>query len=162
VSAKLASAVLLAVVCVCASCGGSGRKISSLTALHDLQRAGFTELQIFRNTQADNRDGEIDTIGQPDVAMTFLPPVQLIDYASDESAIRGYGERPGRAYVRWRYHTVVQAGQGIVPRNFVYSPKKAYSARICNVILWSYNIDNDPRLRERLDSATSRLRESCG
>jgi hypothetical protein len=62
---------------------------------------------------------------------------------------------------RW-YLKAVRAGQGIVPPAFVYSPKKAYSARICNVILWSYNLYNDPRLRGRLHRATHLLRKSCG
>jgi hypothetical protein len=129
--------------------------------LHDLRRAGFTELDIARFTQGSDRHGEIDTIGQPDVAMAFLPSVQLIDYASDTAAIHSYGDRPGADYVRRWYRKDVRAGEGIVPRDFVYSPKAAFSVRICNVILWSYNLDNDPRLPGRLNRAARLLRQSC-
>lgn len=154
----LACVLVLVTLCACAGCGGSGRTISSVTALDDLQRAGFTELEIARFTRP-SRNGEIDTIGLPDVAMAFLPPVQLIDYASDKTAIQHYG---GPSYVRRQYRADVEAGEGIVPEGFVYSPKKAYSARICNVILWSYDLYNDPRLGERLSKAARLLRQNCG
>jgi hypothetical protein len=157
VTRALASALLFAAVLILAGCGGSEARISSTTALRDLKSAGFTELQIFRNTQANDRRGEIDKIGQPDVAMEFLPPVQLIDYASDKDAIDLYRQ----PYVRRWYEADVRAGQGLVPSNFVYSPAKAFSTRICNVILWSYNVDNDPRLRGRLDRAARSLRRNC-
>ena len=150
--------LLVAASCVLAGCGGSGRTISSVTALHDLKAAGFTELDIARFTQVNDRYGEIDTIGQPDVAVAFLPPIQLIDYASDKTAIHLYG---GARYVYRAYRADVRVGEGIVPANFVYSPKNAFSARICNVIVWSYNIDNDPRLLGRLHRATQLLQKSC-
>jgi len=150
---------LLAAGCVVAGCGGSGRTIASTTALHDLRSAGLTQLEIARFTKP-NRNGEIDTIGLPDIAMAFLPPVQLIDYASDKTAIHFYGRGPTYVY-RW-YRADVRAGQGLVPSGFVYSPKKAFSARICNVILWSYNLYNDPRLPARLSRAARLLHQSCG
>jgi len=155
----LACALLLAALFVIAGCGSSERTISSDTALRDLQNAGFTELHIFRFAQRNDHNGEIDMVDQRSVAMSFLPPVQLIDYASDKTANSFYGR--GRYVYRW-YRADVHAGHGLVPRDFVYSPKKAFSARICNVILWSYNVDNDPRLRGRLNRAAHSLRQSCG
>jgi hypothetical protein len=155
----LACALVLVVLSLLAGCGRSGRTISSTSALHDLRSAGFTELEIARFTKA-SRNGEIDTIGLPDIAMAFLPPVQLIDYESDKTAIHFYGHGPTYVY-RW-YRADVRAGEGLVPSGFVYSPKKTFSARICNVILWSYNLYDDPRLRGRLSRATRLLRQSCG
>lgn len=155
----LAGAVVLAAVLLLAGCSASIRTISAAGALHDLQRAGFTELEIARFTQGSEGHDEIDTIGQRDIALAFLPPVQLIDYPSDKAAIDHYG---GPDYVRRQFEAAVRAGQGIVPRDFRYSRKKAYSAQLCNVILWSYNLDNDPRLHERLRRAVRLLVRSCG
>lgn len=139
---------------------GAGPTISDDAALHDLQHAGFTGLTLALDTQVDNRDGEIDTIQQARFARAFLPPVELVHYASDDVAKEHYG-MPGPRYVRHLFQGMVAGGHDVVPPRFHFSLRKALSFRICNVILWSYDIEGDPRLARRVHRAARLLRDSC-
>jgi hypothetical protein len=49
----------------------------------------------------------------------------------------------------------------IVPRGFHFSLSKGFSARVCNVILWSCNAQNDALLAARLNRAVRLLRAAC-
>ena len=124
--------------------------ISDTAAMHDLRAAGFTGLTLNYYAQVDNTEPEIDTIDPSRFAHAPTPPVELIHYTSATIAKKGYV--PGPRFVR-----LMVAGD--VPRRF--SLRKALSFRICNVILWSYNVTNDPILAGRVRRAARLLRQSC-
>jgi hypothetical protein len=50
---------------------------------------------------------------------------------------------------------------GGIPRPRGFAVNKAFGYRICNVVLWSYNAHNDPRLTMKVQHAARLLRAQC-
>lgn len=160
---SIATAGCLA-ACLLTGCGGAGRgpAVASTTALQALKAAGFTGLVLAHNTQIDDRYGEVDEVAQrrthqEQFADAYLPKVELDHYVSGTVASRGFGP----AYVRGVFRGMVAGGHVDLPRHFHFSSSKAFSVRICNVILWSYNAQGDPRLTARLKRAARAIRNAC-
>jgi hypothetical protein len=93
------------------------------------------------------------------VADAYLPQVELDHFVSATVAKRGYV--PGPRYVRGQYRSMIAGGHVVLPPHFHFSPTKAFSVRICNVILWSYNAQREPRLTARLKRAARAIRDDC-
>ena len=131
------SLTLLAVcggVFILAACGG-GRSISTDAAAKALQAAGFRHMVIHHHVEiATELSGEIDEVDLgPHPATRDWVQAQLFDFRSRKSVWKAFKPR--------------------------YRDVPTY--RICNVIFWSYNAHDDPRLTARAQRAVSLLRAQC-
>jgi len=154
---------------VLAGCGGSthrttatcpkpaGPTISTIAALRVLECVGFTGLRVLRHVEVDTGvTGQIDEVSPKPQAGHAFTTVDIQDYHSR----RGYSPSAvlGASYVRLWLHNLPPR---FLPRHFHSSSKKAFSVRVCNVFLSSYNARNDPHLPARLHRAERLLRADC-
>jgi hypothetical protein len=118
-----------------AGCGGGS--ISTDAGAKALREAGFRHMVIHRHTEiATELSGEIDEVDVgPHPKTRDRGRAELIDFQRRKSVWRAF--KPP------------------------YAPSTISISRICNVIFWSYNPHNDPRLAARAQRAARLLRAQC-
>jgi len=121
-------------VSILAACGG-GRTISTDAAAKALRAAGFRHMVIHRHVEiASELSGEIDEVDLgPHPGTRDWVRAQLFDFHSRKSVWKAFKPR--------------------------YRDAPAH--RICNVIFWSQNPHDDPRVAARTRRAASLLRAQC-
>jgi hypothetical protein len=130
-------------VFILAACGG-GRSISTDAGAKALATAGFHHLLVHRHTEiATDLEGEIDEVDLgPHPRTRDWVRAQLIDFDSSKRAVSFFK---------------VEALRPPYP----YAANKLSTYRICNVVFWSYNPHDDPRVESRAQRVAKLLRAQC-
>ena len=131
--------------------------IPSWSTQRILREAGFTRLTSLY-IPGDDGGPDIEHVWMKHPRMT-LPPVELLAYESSAMAKRFYAPGDSVRYVRREFG--LARYDHLLPHIPGFSPRKAMSFRICNVILWSYNGRDDPQLAARVRRAAQLLRQAC-
>lgn len=153
----------------------AGRAISTTNARRDMRCAGFavsTRRFVFDDNLAPpmyivgTRGYSGDDDWSPAVVFRFKNDALATDAAAHYSRA---GLREMARYWR-RYPGTAKGGNrscgpgcavGGMPRPRGFAVRKGVGYRICNVVLWSYNAHDDPRLTVKVGHATRLLRASC-
>jgi hypothetical protein len=162
-----------------AGCGGHEGFISTPTALAVFREAGFTNLRVLSQRKAyeqlARRQGrpnprayaakyaiDEDTIvpsiarGVPNLAFGPLLAVRL---PSAKFAKKTYKQGYSPDALRAQIAEARRKYPEVLPRGFELA--KLRTARVCNIVISSYNAKHDPMLDARLTRAIALLRRKC-
>jgi len=137
------------------------QRISTNDALVSLRSAGFHRLVVHRNWGiTEPTYDDIDPRGQ----WSEFAPIKALRFHSSARAkaalwTRAELNKELAAKRRYRPNPYVAVGWLDFPRGF--DARKWHSARVCNVVVSSYNAKQDPSLTTRFKRAVSALRKKC-
>ena len=165
------SPVCLAIVLalLCGGCGSTVQRLDTHAVLSALREAGFVHLKVLSNRKAFEqlarevhaRSGataqplDLDTImtrsaaGQP-----LLSPLLAIRYPSQADAEQGFKNNAPLLAGR-----LTREERSLLPHGFKLS--RLHLARVCNVLVFSYNPSRSARLSNRIERAVELLRKRC-
>jgi hypothetical protein len=171
---------LAVLVVLVPACGGSSEGYFSTGTLHTaLRQAGFTDLRVIsQKNLADQLSERMDCKETPDTAVCLdlssnPPPDEDAIYSGPThkgwptlmAARLPSSARAKKVFERGYNPEAISQGitelrkYGALPAGFARDKLRA--ARVCNVILWSYNADRDPHITVSFGRAVRLLRGRC-
>jgi hypothetical protein len=152
----------------CGACGSNPQRLDTRTVVSALHQAGFVHLKVFSNREAFEQlarkahapseaahAADIDTITtRPAADQPLRSPFLAIRYPSQADAEQGF--RNNAPLLAGR---LTREERALLPRGFRLS--RLHLARVCNVLVFSYNPSRSARLSNRIERAVTLLRKRC-
>jgi uncharacterized protein YceK len=167
-AANVLTTVLLGLLVLLATsgCGSSDKRIETKTAVAAFHKAGFRALDVLSNAEAYKQLAalqplasgqnplDLDTIVQHGSRFGPLAPLMATRFPSVEMAKRRFAS--DQPLLQDGLPTELRA---LLPRSF--DVHRLREARVCNLVVSSYNRSDDPALTDRIDRALALLRRDC-
>ena len=174
---RIGAAFVCAGACLAASCGGGGKTVTTAHVVESFHKAGFTSVRTFSNVKAFK-----ETAARQDIPadMKGLQPLN-VDYVYSPSggspplvdmfALRMPSESAAEEIFDRIYSTSARRNElaearahpklyeGAIPPGFKLSDIR--TARVCNVVLASYNPQHDAGLGRGFNRTLALLQEAC-
>jgi hypothetical protein len=175
--AARATGVVLVCACVlvAASCGTSVHHLTTKQVVASLHAAGFLSTSVFSNVEATRvatrnnpaidakHAADIDSITSPaGRGLTPFPSVLAIRLPSVDAAKQTYSQGYSPSALRAQLAAARRNPKlysGLLPKGLELSQLR--TARVCNVVLSSYDPRHDASLERRFDRALGLLRAAC-
>ena len=137
-----------ALVFACTGCVSSQKVLDTRSVLSVFRQAGFHDV-VRRSTGTGS-----DLISIRGFLYQPFGPLAAVRFATVDGAKRRLkNDQP------LLHGTLSRQDRAVLPRGFDLA--RLVDVRVCNVVVWSYNRNNDPTLASRLERAIAMLRRKC-